>query len=736
MLAIASRIMSLRLMSLPLLLTLASRPVAAQHAGHAGHEAAPAKPAPAKPALARTADGTVRRPAPAVSKRVVQNGVILDVTMGRAVADSNDPAILLTHEDLVLGLRLTDEKTGEPLAGREIGAWIDAGVKSAGAAAASCKTRINQFVQGKLFPEGSIKAHADVDLNGYFLLTLNTTPNITVIDPVKGFGRTKLYTTVPLPAIGEDWALDDERGVLYVSLPSLNQLAVVNTADWKVARTIPTATLPGRLAMQPGTRNLWVMHSGADATTVTVIDLAEARTASTIKVGAGAHALAFSTDGQRAFVTNAASGTVTIIDAERLVRLAERKVGPHPVDVSYSAAARAAFVADAVSGAITRVDPVSFATRATVVLAPGLGIVRFPPQAGGRMGGHAGHTMAVSSADRSRYGFVTNPSADRLYIFDATTGKVLRNEKIGDSPDKITFTQSFAYIRSLRSSTVSLISLDAPVVGGLGRLDHFEAGSAPPSEAKEIGVGAAIVSAPEMHDAVYVLNPKERMVYYYHYMEGMPIPSGGVTTYGFQPKSVLVTRRVLRETAPGEYTATARLTARGTYDIVFLLDDPRVTGCVEVAIKANPAAYRTRSPIEATLVDARSGMQVGENRLRFQLMDALSGQPRDSIPDLVAVTITPAGWQARMLATRVGAGLYEVVHPIPAPGNYYLSLLSASAGLRATNAAPFFFAVDRPGARAASDTLPNADKVGPSAETPAPAADAARRRSLTPRGAR
>lgn len=731
MLAIASRILSPRLTWLSLLLLVASQPVAAQHAGHAQHEAAPARPAPA-----RTADTVDRRPAPAVSHRVVQNGVILDVTMGRAVADSNDPATLLTHEDLLLGLRLTDEKTGEPLAGREIGAWIDTRVESAGAPANSCKSRINQFVQGKLFPEGSIKAHADVDLNGYFLLTLNTTPNITVIDPVKGFGRTKLYTIVPLPAIGEDWALDDERGVLYVSLPSLNQVAVVNTADWKVAKTIPTATLPGRLVMQPGTRNLWVMHGGADAKTVTVIDLAEVKTAATIKVGAGAHALAFSPDGLRAFVTNAASGTVTIINAERLVRLAERKVGPHPVDVSYSAAARAAFVADAASGAITRVDPVTFATRATVVLAPGLGIVRFPQQAGGSMGGHAGHAMAAASSDRSRYGFVTNPSADRLYIFDATTGKVLRNEKIGDSPDKITFTQSFAYIRSLRSPTVSLIPLDAPVVGGLGRLDHFEAGSTPPSEAKEIGVGAAIVSAPEMHDAVYVLNPKERMVYYYHYMEGMPIPSGGVTTYGFQPKSVLVTRRVLRETAPGEYTATARLTSRGTYDIVFLLDEPRVTGCVEVALKANPAAYRNRSPIEATLVDARAGMQVGENRLRFQLIDALSGQPRDSIADLVAVTITPAGWQARTPATRVGAGLYEVVHAIPAPGNYYLSLLSASAGLRATNAAPFFFAVPRAGTRAASDTTSGAAKAGPAAETSPLPADAAPQRPSTPRGAR
>ena len=712
--------------SLPRLLTLAMPLLLlpqlgrAQHSAHGQHEQAAARPA-ARPAPERV-DRAGPRPAPAISHRVVQNGVVVDVTMGRVTRDTSDAATMLTHEDLHLGLRLTDEKTGQPLAGREIGAWIDAKIGRASTPADGCKTRINQFVQGKLFPEGSLKAHADVDLNSYFLLTLNTTPNITVIDPVKGFGRTKLYTIVPLPAVGEDWALDDERGLLYVSLPSKNQLAVVNTADWKVMKTIATPSQPGRIYMQPGTRNLWLTHAGADARQVSVVDLAQVKRVATIRTGAGAHALAFSTDGRRAFVTSDSSGTVTIIDAEKLVRLAERKVGPRPVDVAYSSAEGAAFVADAVSGTVTRVDPVTYAIRKTLVLAPGLGIVRFPPPADAAMGGHAGHAMGNASGDRSRLGFVTNPSADRLYIFDATTGTLLRSEKIGDSPDKITFTQSFAYIRSLRSPTVSLIPLDAPITGGIGRLDHFEAGRTPPAEAGTIGVGAAIVSAPEMHDAVYVLNPKERMVYYYHYMEGMPIPSGGVTTYGFQPKAVLVTSRMLRETAPGEYTATAKLTSRGKYDIVFLLAEPRVTGCVEIALKANPAAYRNRSPLEISLVGIRNTMRVGDNRVRFQLIDALSGQPRDSIADLVAVSITPAGWQDRMPAARVGVGLYEISHRVPSPGNYYVSLLSASAGLRATDAAPFFFSVPSSNTDAAPDASPAAPDVERSRGVPEPPA--------------
>ena len=709
-----------RLLTLALSLLLVPQTGRAQHSGHGQHEQATARPA-ARPGPERL-DRTVLRPPPTISHRVVQNGVVVDVTMGRATRDTSGSAIMLTHEDLLLGLRLTDEKTGQPLAGREVGAWIDAKVGRESAPADGCKTRINQFVQGKLFPEGSLKAHADVDLNSYFLLTLNTTPNITVIDPVKGFGRTKLYTTVPLPAIGEDWALDDERGLLYVSLPSTNQLAVVNTADWKVMKTIATPTQPGRIYMQPGTRNLWITHAGADARTVSVVDLAQGKRVATIRTGAGAHALAFSSDGRRTFVTSDSSGTVTIIDAETLVRLAERKVGPRPVDVAYSSAEGAAFVADAVSGAVTRVDPTTYAIRKTLVLAPGLGIVRFPPAANHAMGGHAGHAMGSASGDRSRLGFVTNPSADRLYIFDATTGTLIRKEKIGDSPDKITFTQSFAYIRSLRSPTVSLIPLDAPISGGIGRLDHFEAGRTPPADAGTIGVGAAIVSAPEMHDAVYVLNPKERMVYYYHYMEGMPIPSGGVTTYGFQPKAVLVTSRMLRETAPGEYTATAKLTSRGTYDIVFLLAEPRVTGCVEIALKANPAAYRNRSPLEISLVGLKNTMRVGDNVVRFQLIDALSSLPRDSISDLVAVSMTPAGWQGRMAATRIGVGLYEISHPVPSPGNYYVSLLSSSAGLRATDAAPFFFVVPSSNTDAAPDPSVTAPDVERSRVVPEPPA--------------
>ncbi len=88
--------------------------------------------------------------------------------------------------------------------------------------------------------QGSLRSRPDVDLNAYYLLALNEEANISVIDPLLGFGGSKLLTMVLLKSPGEDWALTSNRSKLFVSMPLVNQVAVVDTTTWKVITDVRT----------------------------------------------------------------------------------------------------------------------------------------------------------------------------------------------------------------------------------------------------------------------------------------------------------------------------------------------------------------------------------------------------------------------------------------------------------------------------------------------------------------
>ena len=63
-----------------------------------------------------------------------------------------------------------------------------------------CREKVQAFLQP------SFSSRPTLDLNAYFILALNNELNISVIDPLSGFGGSKLYTLIPLKSPGEDCA--------------------------------------------------------------------------------------------------------------------------------------------------------------------------------------------------------------------------------------------------------------------------------------------------------------------------------------------------------------------------------------------------------------------------------------------------------------------------------------------------------------------------------------------------
>ena len=110
-------------------------------------------------------------------------------------------------------------------------------------------------------------------MNTYYILALNEEANISVIDPLMGYGNSKLLTIVFLKSPGEDWVMSADKRRLFVTMPLANQIAVVDTSTWRVISNIDTGPRPARIVTQQDEKYLWVATDSGDIESgVTVID--------------------------------------------------------------------------------------------------------------------------------------------------------------------------------------------------------------------------------------------------------------------------------------------------------------------------------------------------------------------------------------------------------------------------------------------------------------------------------
>lgn len=588
-------------------------------------------------------------------------------------------------EEMEVRLHLTDP-AGRPATGLQPMAWVD--VHTAGAGRGECQRKVGAFNEGNLHVKhGQISlASAVEDLNGHYLAALARTPHVAVIDPVKGFGRTRLFTAIPLKSPGEDWAATPDDRRLFVTMPASGEVAVVNTHSWKVERNVRVGSRPTRAAMHPGGRLLFVSADSAGG--VAVLDAASLEVVATIPTGAGPHDITFSDDGRWAFVAARAAGTVAVIDARAMRKTAEVQTGQSPVDVAWSAARNAAFVAHEGDGTVVVVDPATGAVSDRIAFKPGIRSLRFAPDPAAGHGAHAGHGEGAPHA-AGRLAFVLNPREGTLEIYDAVDRKVIRTLSGAPEPDQVTFTGQFAYIRAAGTPSVAMIPLARPTAGAVGPHDYFPAGSGPPGSIGAMGLGDVLISQPGMHDAVYVANPRERMIYSYHYMEGMPVPHGGLTTYSFEPKAIRAVSRRLRETAPGEYAATLKLEHPGEYELIVRNPEPYVLECLPFTVAPDPSLR----PANAVLVrpdgEART-IGVGKTALRFRVADA-AGAPVEGLADFRVQLAATDGWHQRVAARAVAPGLYEAEFDVPAAGMYFAAFEIPSRGVGLRDGSPTAF---------------------------------------------
>jgi len=586
------------------------------------------------------------------TQKIVEQGIAIEFTAEPLVQNVKS---IRAAEDVNVRFKVTDTTTGTPVKGLGLSAWISTREGDKTTELAQCREKIQSYITG------SMRARPDVDLNSYYILALNKSPDISVIDPLLGFGGSKLLTLVMLKSPGEDWLLTRDGELLFVTLPAINQVAVITTRSWKVIDYIDAGTTPTRITMQPDQHYIWIANDGNEKDGgVTVIDPATLKVAAKIPTGAGGHDIVLSSDSSFAFVSNRESETISVIDVQKLAKLNDVKVGPGPASMALSELSKAIYVASESDGSITVIDEQNQKVIARMKTKPGARSVRFAP--GGR------------------YGFVLNTKESTVNIFDAASNRMLHEVKAGKAPDQIIFSDTFAFVRSLDTEIVSMLRLGT--IDKEVDITDFPGGQVAPGKGSDPVHADSIVLAPE-GNSVILANPVDKSLYYY--TEGMAAPMGNFQNYRREPLAVIVVDRSLREIKPGVYSTTIKLPVSGHYDVAFTNDSPRVSHCFDLSADVNPALKEQKSValrIEHQLKEMT--MPVGKDfTFRFKATDTTTGTPKSDLKDLRVLTFLSAGgWQRRDFATSVGNGMYEIKINVPQSGVYMIFFESASMGVK------------------------------------------------------
>lgn len=604
-------------------------------------------------------------------KETIRQGIRVSMDVAPLQSAGEPRAQVREGEYATVTLKMSDAATGAPVTAMPPKVWIDlrkefSGDKK-GQPAITCSDKIRGYLQGTL------SFRPDIDLNSYFILTLNNDATIGVIDPIRGVaGYSQLYAMIALPRPGEDWVYSRDGKLLYVTMPKAGQVAVIDTESFKLLRNIEAGSSPFRIALQPDGKYLWIGNNGEGSDSgVTVLDTASGKRAAWLPTGSGHHEIAFSNDSRRAFVSNRDSGTVSIIDVQQLKKITDLETGLQPVSIAFSHLSKNLYVAHEGDGSVVVIDGLKPVVAGRIPLEAGLKSLRFAPG--------------------ERWGFVINSRTRQLSVFDVSSNSIAYSGEVGNEPEQVSFTNEFAYIRSNKTAEVTMIAL-----ANLGKGDkmtplRISGGGIAPSESTiHPSLADNIVGTPE-GNAVLIASPADETIVYY--MEGMGVPAGNFRTYGRVPRAVSIVNRQLRETSPGVYSAKIKVPASGQYDLVFLLDSPRVVHCFDFEAVANPIVSRLKAnrPVEIELVEKKLILNADTtNRVLFRVKESDTGKALGGVGDITAlITTSPSGsWRQNQTAIPLPDNTYEISFKAPRKGIYKLYLTIPSLQVKVNQLLP------------------------------------------------
>jgi YVTN family beta-propeller protein len=581
------------------------------------------------------------RPA-AVAGHVAREGLTIDFAVGPADATAPMPEAVRAGDNVSVRFTIRDGGSGTPLSSLNPAAWIALARSRPDTPRATCGDQARQAISP------TFNGRPELDLNAYYVLALNADATITVVDPLFGFGGSKLLALIPLPSPGEDWALTSDQNRLFVSMPDARGVAVIDTRSWTVATTIDIGHVPSRVALQPDEAYLWVADGDAGGG-VSIVALDTLRVVTRLATGRGPHQIAFSDDNRFAFVANGAAGTVSVVDVRRLQTLDDVALGGPIASMAYSPRARVVYVTLPDEGVVAGIDAATHRVIARIPTAPGVATLAFAPD--------------------GRLGLMLNPRTNTVSVIDAAVNHVVRTAAVEKGPAQVAFSSRFAYVRHRDSEIVAMIALEGlDVEGGSTSQLEFPGGQHPGGGGSRTSLAPSVVRS-GTDNAVVVANALDKAIYYYQ--EGMAAPMGQFSNYDREPTATMIVDRSLRESAPGVYESVVRLPAAGDYDAVVVIDRPRIVHCfpLSIAPAAGPAPEASLTARVEPLgreTTVRSGSPL---RIALRLTDA-GGAPLAGVADAQVLVVAAGVWQVREALQPEAKGIYAMTVVPPAPGLY------------------------------------------------------------------
>jgi DNA-binding beta-propeller fold protein YncE len=548
---------------------------------------------------------------------------------------------LIAGEHAVLQFRVTDPGSGRELTGLNPAVWLDT---SAGDE--QCETRIQGYLSG------AIDRRPLIDLNSYFILGMNRDNTISVIDPmIDVAGMTNLFSVVLLQASPQDWAMAPVASRLFVTLPDLSKIAVVDLAAFLVEDTIDLPGTPMHIALHPDGGSVWVtMQDGIGMIDANTLDL------ETKQIDGEGGPVAFNADGTIALVGR--SDGIELIDSATIRSTSDITLDGGSAAIAFSRLTGQALVAG-IDGSVTFIDPETGRSQARITLDPNV-------------------TDLAVSPD-GRWAVAVNRSLDRGYVIDVPAAMLTHAVPVAGAPDQVTFTDDAAYIRTSESPSIVAIPLEEIDPMGDISVLTIPIGTMPPGTGDST---AALAIAPTPDgNALLIPNPVDDQIYFY--TEGAQAALGGFQGHTLRPRAVAVVDRTLKEPSGGVYTGSIRIPDDGEFTVAFWLDEPSLTHCFSFTAKpAEGGSEVIETPPRVEILTQAQPSAGKPFTLELRLVDPDDGIPIGDVEAMVAVVIQANGsWSDRLVATPTGDSTYELPIVPPASGFYNVLLAVPELGL-------------------------------------------------------
>jgi len=228
---------------------------------------------------------------------------------------------------------------------------------------------------------------------------------------------------------------------------SADGIGVIDVAENKLVRTLPSGSDPEQLAVTADSQTLYV--SNEDTAQLTVVDAAKGEIIRSVSVGTEPEGVALSPDGTMAFVTSETNNRVDVVNTVSGELLGSVAVGLRPRAIAVFRDARRALVTLEDAASVALIDPVGRKVIKTVTL-PGDNI----------------RPMGVALSPDERTAYVTTGRGRKLFALTGDTLVERWSVEVGDRPWGVAVSPDGAkvYTANGSSNDVSVVDVEAQKV--------------------------------------------------------------------------------------------------------------------------------------------------------------------------------------------------------------------------------------------------------------------------------